>query len=921
MAFTPARPRAKRKRSNPVLRSGLALACGLAMAMGAAPGFAAIRSATGADPTDSAGTANQARISQKSADSTQAETRSNPRRSGRRALAVDGDGAVSPEPGCGTTVLTRNDDGSSDRVDLPFPVNFFGNTHNSLYVNNNGNVTFDMPMGQYTPFALTESTAIPVIAPFFADVDTTNPDSAEVTYGVADDGKTFCVNWTGVGYYASHADKLLSAQLELIDRSGESGGRPGDFDIVMNYDKVEWETGDASQGSGGFGGLSARIGYSAGTGLPGTFYEFPGSGVSQAFLDSSPTGLIHSSRDSTVDGRYVFAVRSGDVPVGAGISGTVRSGADGSTPVPDGFVQVCPTSGTRGCHTSSTNSEGGYSVSGLPAGEYRITAYPPGSSPAAPGSRTVTVPEASGLLEGQDIVLHVPSGPPTGTSITSISTNSDGLPVLYWGDPLTLRTHGCAGAEATWKLTRDGETLRTGALTEGADGEYTAAIDPLRPASGYASVEITLVCPGGTSTHTVFDVYIDPSGTVVDTYGHPVEGAEVTLYRAEDQYGEFVPVPDGSGIMSVANRRNPVTTTETGYFGWDVVAGTYLVTARHDGCVSADDPQTPYAATPVLTVPPPATDLQLVLDCSGNRPPTAEDRELLTDEDTTAQIDLRTGLTDPDEDPVTIDFVTTPEHGDLSCTADWICDYAPAPDFFGDDAFGYVVSDSRGGTSFGTVSITVSAVNDLPTAAFTVDPAAGDAPLTVRFDAAGSLDVEGIASYTWNFGDGTSGEGVTAEHTYAEPGNYTVMLTVTDTDGATDVADGTVEVSDSTPARMRDTLTIDRSGSQTYRIGGELDSGDFVISHRRGLLRGIDGTGTIDGKTVNINVTANGRGRAHGRITVADTATGRIVDRIRVRGTFPTEDGPAITGTSVWGHSGQHLERAVWSVTDVPMQH
>ena len=50
---------------------------------------------------------------------------------------------------------------------------------------------------------------------------------------------------------------------------------------------------------------------------PGTSYEFPGSGVSGAFVDrlvngsNNPTGLIHGSLNSDVAGRYLFAVNNG----------------------------------------------------------------------------------------------------------------------------------------------------------------------------------------------------------------------------------------------------------------------------------------------------------------------------------------------------------------------------------------------------------------------------------------------------------------------------------------------------------------------------------------------------------------------------------------------------------------------------------
>jgi len=54
---------------------------------------------------------------------------------------------------------------------------------------------------------------------------------------------------------------------------------------------------------------------------------------------------------------------------------------------------------------------------------------------------------------------------------------------------------------------------------------------------------------------------------------------------------------------------------------------------------------------------------------------------------------------------------------------------------------------------------------------------------TVTFSAAGSTDNVGIASYEWDFGDGTSGTGVTASHTYDNVGTYNVTLTVTDAAG------------------------------------------------------------------------------------------------------------------------------------------
>lgn len=117
----------------------------------------------------------------------------------------------------------------------------------------------------------------------------------------------FGVNWVDVGYFSRHTDKLNSFQLVLIDRSDIAAG---DFDFELNYDKIQWETGDASGGSNGLGGSSARAGWTNG-GLDK--FELAGSGVNGAFLDGGPNALVSNSLNSNVDGRYTFSVRNGTV--------------------------------------------------------------------------------------------------------------------------------------------------------------------------------------------------------------------------------------------------------------------------------------------------------------------------------------------------------------------------------------------------------------------------------------------------------------------------------------------------------------------------------------------------------------------------------------------------------------------------------
>jgi len=83
-----------------------------------------------------------------------------------------------------------------------------------------------------------------------------------------------------------------------------------------------------------------------------------------------------------------------------------------------------------------------------------------------------------------------------------------------------------------------------------------------------------------------------------------------------------------------------------------------------------------------------------------------------------------------------------------------------------------------------------------PTAVINATPASGPAPLTVTFDASGSVDSDGDPlSYSWNFGDGAPAEtGVIVTHTYQTAGPYIATLTAQDGRGGTGTATRTISV-------------------------------------------------------------------------------------------------------------------------------
>ena len=542
------------------------------------------------------------------------------------AAAAAGPNAVENLPGCTANTFGANDDGSVS-AQLGFTANFYGTTVSAVSVNNNGNVTFDSPLGTFTPFDFTTSGNV-IVAPFLADVDTRGVGSSPVTYGdgVLPDGTThyFCVNWVNVGYFGEHVDKLNSFQLILLQPAADAGS--GNFTITFNYDQLTWETGDASGGSNGFGGTPAAVGFSGGDGVVGHDYVQPGSFTSGALLDGNgSTGLIHNSLNSGGQlGRYVFAVINGAVS-GGRVHGTVFTSGGVDTD-PFAPVQLCPTGGGA-CFTRSTNSSGTFIAGGLPVGTYDVTAFPADEEGTPATVHNVVVTEGGNVQ--QDITLGpAPGAPPNGTSVSGVGTNPGGIPVVNWEQTGTITTLACAGANLTWSISIGGTPIAGGPMTEvpgsqdGVGGAtYQATYPTLYPNHGAAHVSITGTCPvGGSTVDDEFDIYIDPSGTVVDTNGNPIAGATVTLLRSDSPNGPFVQLPRGSAEMSPGNRVNPDTTTADGHFGWDVVAGYYEVQATKAGCVSAADHANPTATSAVLQIPPPATDLVVTLFCGERQP-------------------------------------------------------------------------------------------------------------------------------------------------------------------------------------------------------------------------------------------------------------------------------------------------------------
>ena len=245
------------------------------------------------------------------------------------------------------------------------------------------------------------------------------------------------------------------------------------------------------------------------------------------------------------------------------------------------------------------------------------------------------------------------------------------------------------------------------------------------------------------------NVYIDPSGTVLDTDGNPVSGATVTLLRADTAAGPFTPLdPTGPGIQPAVN---PQTTGSDGVFHWDVFSGWYELQASAPGCTDPGDSSQSSATAGPYPVPPPQVGLTITLACADEAPPPTPTVTGLTTGDgptaggTSVSV-LGTGFTPSS----TVDFGTTPATGVTYLSGEELTVTSPPGSGPAD------VTVANGTSTSATSSVDQFYYGNTPTItglSQTSGPAAGGTTLTIDgsgFTNADSVSFNGnpAASYT-----------------------------------------------------------------------------------------------------------------------------------------------------------------------------
>ncbi|KAK9536794.1 hypothetical protein VZT92_006555 [Zoarces viviparus] len=210
----------------------------------------------------------------------------------------------------------KMDDGSSAEITLLIHFIFFKIPYRSIYINNNGVISFNVQVSQFTPEAFPLSDSRSFIAPLWADVhngirgdvfyrESTEPEILErATQDVRKYFKTiptftatwvFIATWHQVTFYGgSQTTPVNTFQSVLISDSVTSF-------TMFNYGEITWSTGTASGGDPltGLGGTTAQSGFNGGD--IGHFFNLPGS-------RSNDVVNIEQTTNVNTPGRWFFRV-------------------------------------------------------------------------------------------------------------------------------------------------------------------------------------------------------------------------------------------------------------------------------------------------------------------------------------------------------------------------------------------------------------------------------------------------------------------------------------------------------------------------------------------------------------------------------------------------------------------------------------
>jgi hypothetical protein len=277
-----------------------------------------------------------------------------------------------------------------------------------------------------------------------------------------------------------------------------------------------------------------------------------------------------------------------------------------------------------------------------------------------------------------------------------------------------------------------------------------------------------------------------------------------------------------------------------------------------------------------------------------NHPPEAPPQSVAVSEDQSATITL--AASDVDGDALTFAFTTQPLHGALSLTGS-SATYTAAPNYSGGDSFTYTVTDGRGGSATGTVSITVTPVNDPPVAGDQLAAVAEDGSAIINL---ASSDVDGdpltfaLASQPAHGSVVLAGNVATYTPTPDYHGSDTFVYTVSDGQGGTATGTVTVTVAPVNDPPVADALQAPavEDGSVEITLGGTDPDGDaltFALASQP-----VHGSVVLDGYMAVYAPAANYNGSDSFTYSVSDGFGGTAVATVSVA-VRAVNDAPSFT--------------------------
>ncbi|MFT5366863.1 MAG: putative repeat protein (TIGR01451 family), partial [Candidatus Latescibacterota bacterium] len=285
--------------------------------------------------------------------------------------------------------------------------------------------------------------------------------------------------------------------------------------------------------------------------------------------------------------------------------------------------------------------------------------------------------------------------------------------------------------------------------------------------------------------------------------------------------------------------------------------------------------------------------------------PTPADDIVATEEDVAAAVLVLANDVDADGDALVVVDVTQGSNGTVSIVDGSTVSYTPNDNFTGEDTFTYTVSDGQGGTATGTVQITVTPANDVPTV---VDDA-----IQVQEDTEGTVpvlandsDIDGDALTVVSVTQGATGAVSVANDStvsYTPNGNFTGedTFTYTVSDGQGGTATGTVQV---TVTPVNDVPIL-------------LDDAIEMVSDALGEIPVIVNDVDADGDTLTVVAVTQG---SNGTVSIGDGSTVSYVPNDNFSGedtfTYTVSDGKGGTATATVVVSVERLNTSPVAVDD-----